>query len=263
MLRTQAWKPDDNSKAAIVLTHGHGEHSGRYGHVGQALCAEGYAVYAYDLRGHGKSSGPRGHAPSYESLLDDLQFVYDWVKKENPGQEIFLYGHSLGGQITLNFVLRRKPDPAGVIVSAPWLRLTYMPPAWKVRLAQTLANLWPAFTQNTGLDKAVPMSHDQALLSSFPDLNLTHARISARLGFAALSAGEEALACAAEFNSPILLLHGDEDNAMSPAGSQLFYERAATPDKTYRHYPEMYHEIHNETGRAQVLRDILNWLDQR
>ncbi|MGH2524811.1 MAG: alpha/beta fold hydrolase, partial [Anaerolineales bacterium] len=211
---------------------------------------------------HGKSGGPRGHASNYDVLLDDLQLVWDWAKRENLGRQRFLYGHSMGGQITLNFALRRQPDAAGVMVSAPWLILTYMPPAWKVALARTLAAVWPTFTQSTGLDVAVPMAHDQAHLNSFPDLNLAHALISARMGFNMLTGAAAALARAPEFTLPLLILHGDDDGAMSPAGSQQFYERAASADKTFKHYAGMYHEVHNETERERVLKDVVEWLDK-
>jgi alpha-beta hydrolase superfamily lysophospholipase len=261
-LRTQRWTPEGEPQAVVVLTHGHGEHSGRYVHVGQALSAAGYAVYAYDLRGHGKSGGPRGHTPRYDVLLDDLQLVWGWAEKENPGKKLFIYGHSMGGQITLNFALRRKPQAAGVIVSAPWLTLTYMPPAWKVTLAKVLSNILPTFTQKTGLDAAVKMAHDDAHLNSLPDLNLTHTFMSARMGFDVLAAADDALAHAIDFKYPLLILHGDADGAMNPAGSKQFYERASSTDKTLKLYPGLFHEVHNETERTVVLSDVVGWLER-
>jgi alpha-beta hydrolase superfamily lysophospholipase len=262
-LRTQRWTPEGAPKAAVVLTHGHGEHSGRYVHVGQALNAASYALYAYDVRGHGKSGGPRGHTPRYDALLDDLQLVWDWAKNENPGKKLFLYGHSTGGQIALNFALRRRPEAAGVLVSAPWLILAYRPPAWKVMLAKALASLLPTFTLKTGLDAAVKMAHDEAHLNSLPDLNLTHTFMSARMGFDVLAAAEDALAHAADFKYPVLILHGEADGAMNPAGSKQFYEQASSTDKTFKLYPGMFHEVHNETERAAVIRDVIEWLDRR
>ncbi|MBI4315518.1 MAG: alpha/beta fold hydrolase, partial [Chloroflexi bacterium] len=97
-LFTESWRVDD-PRAVVVLTHGHGEYANRYLHVGRAFTAAGYSTYAYDLRGHGRSGGPRGHAPGYEAILDDLQSIIDWARAENPGRRMFLYGHSTGGQI--------------------------------------------------------------------------------------------------------------------------------------------------------------------
>src|SRR5690606_2599909 len=108
-----------------------------------------------DLRGHGRSGGLRGHVPSYAAYLDDLQQVFHLAGERYPGLKRFLYGHSLGGQITIKFALVRRPEAAGVVLSAPWLRLVYSPPAWRGAAARALARVWPTFAQPTGLDKAV------------------------------------------------------------------------------------------------------------
>jgi alpha-beta hydrolase superfamily lysophospholipase len=262
-LRVQHWPAPAAPKAVVIATHGHGEHCGKYHHVAQALNSGSYAAYLHDLRGHGKSGGPRGHAPRYEAFFDDLQLVSAQAQQTYPGMPVFLYGHSLGGQITLGFVLHRQTQVAGVIVSAPWLRLSYQPPAWKVTLARAMSSLWPTFTQSTGLDVAVPMTHDTEFWNSMPDVNLNHALMSARLGFAALAAGEDVLDHAGEFRLPILIMHGTADGAIAPSGSQTFYEGAASRDKTLRVYEGLYHEIHNEFERGTVLREMIAWLDQR
>ncbi|MCC7362509.1 MAG: lysophospholipase [Anaerolineales bacterium] len=262
-LRTQHWAPSGPPKALVMMTHGHGEHSSRYLHVGAAFAAAGYAAAAYDLRGHGRSGGPRGHTPSYAQLLNDAQLVFDWAGRALPAPKAFLYGHSLGGQITLAFALDRKPQVAGVAVSAPWLRLKFVPPAWKVRLGLTLSRVWPTFTLSSGLDKSQPMAHDTTWLSSFPELELTHTKISARLGAAALAQGAAVLAQAAEFRHPLLVLHGGDDQIMDPDGSRAFVAAAGSADKTLKVYPDLYHEVHNEHAehRAAVLADLITWFD--
>jgi alpha-beta hydrolase superfamily lysophospholipase len=263
-LSTYCWTPAAGAlpKGVVVLTHGHGEYASKYAHVAQAFNAGGYAFLAYDLRGHGRSGGPRGHAPRYEALLSDLHAVHDEAGRQFPGQRVFLYGHSLGGQITLSYTVERRPDAAGVVVSAPWLRLTYQPPAWKMTLARVMANVWPAFTQETGLDTAIPMTHDAALLAAYPDQHLVHARMSARLGMDALQHGEALLQRAGELRLPLLVLHGGADGVFKPETSQEFVERAGAADKTFKVYPGLYHEIHNEIERAQVFQDLLAWLDR-
>jgi alpha-beta hydrolase superfamily lysophospholipase len=261
-LRVQHWPPQAEAKAAVVVTHGHGEHCGKYHHVAQALNAAGYAAYLWDLRGHGKSGGPRGHVPRYDSFYDDLQTVLNQAQAAYPARRLFLYGHSMGGQIVLSFSLHRPAPLAGVIVSAPWLRLSYQPPAWKVTLARTMSSLWPTFSQDTGVGD-VPLTHDLEFWKGMPEQNLQHYTMSARLGFAALAAGEDVLDHAGEFRLPLLLLHGAADGVIALAGSQSFYERAASTDKTLQTYPGLYHEIHNETERARVLADIVAWLDAR
>ena len=261
-LRTQRWTPGGAPRAAVVMTHGQGEHSGRYGHVGQAFALAGFAAYAYDLRGHGRSTGQRGHAPSYDAYLDDLQQVLDWAKRENSGRKFFLYGHSMGGQIVLNYCLRRKPEPAGVAVSAPWLRLAFEPPRMLMAISGLISALWPTFSSTNTLDLST-LSHDQAFLESLPDLALTHQTITARAARACFDAAAYALAHAAEFTWPLLLLQGEADRLVDPAGSQDFFDHVSSRDKTLQRYPGLYHEVHNETARGQVLTDVTAWLNQR
>ncbi len=132
----QSWQPEDQPRAVICLVHGMGEHSGRYGHVADRLTQACYSVFAFDLRGHGKSPGPRGHTPSYEALLNDVNFFLNEVDKNFPELPLFLYGHSLGGNLVLNYVISRQPKLKGVIVTGPWLRLAFEPPRFKIILAQ-------------------------------------------------------------------------------------------------------------------------------
>lgn len=263
-LATYTWAPASAPpRGVLVLTHGHGEYASKYAHVAEALLAGGYAVVAYDVRGHGRSGGQRGHAPAYAALLSDLHLVQTEAGRQFPGRPLFLYGHSLGGQITLSYVVERQPQAAGVIVSAPWLRLTYQPPAGRVALARVLARVWPTFTQETGLEGAVPMTHDAALLAAYPDPHLSHGQMSARLGVDAMRQGEALLAAAAAVRLPLLVMHGGADGVFKPEVSRDFVNRAGAVDKTFREYPGLYHEIHNELERAQVLQDVRAWLDQR
>lgn len=260
-LQTYAWSPVGRPRAAVVLTHGHGEYASKYEHVGQMFAAAGVALLAYDLRGHGRSGGPRGHSPKYEALLSDLQRVMGRADTLFPEAPRFLYGHSFGGQITLEYVLQRRPLVSGVIVSGPWLRLTYAPPAWRVMLARGMAGVWPSFTQDTGLEQAVPMTHDTELMARYPDPHLAHGKITARLGMDAMTAGEDILKRAAEITTPLLVLHGEQDGVFDPDVSRQLFERVATHDKALCVYPGMYHEIHNEIDREQVFKDVLSWID--
>lgn len=259
-LRTQRWLPEGLAKAVIVLTHGMGEHSGRYGHTAAALTDAGYAVYAYDVRGHGKSGGPRGHAPGIEVLMEDVQVVYDWAKMENAGRKFFLMAHSMGGNFTLNYVLRRQPSVAGVVLTSPWLRPTTPPSPLLMNTGRFLSGLIPAFTLDSGIGNA-RVSHDLELLNSFPDLNLTHTKITARMGATIFDAGEYALAHAAEFTLPLSLHHAGDDHLASATASKTFYEQAGSRDKAYQLWDGLYHEILNETERGKVMQGVVAWLD--
>ncbi len=262
-LRTQTWTPDGPPRAVVLVTHGLGEHSGRYLHVGQALAAAGFVAVAYDLRGHGRSTGKRGYAPSFNTFLDDLAGVHAWAAGQHPGLKHFLFGHSTGGLITLAFAIRRRPAAAGVVATAPWLDLTYRPPVWKVWLAQVLRRIWPSLTLSHELDAHIPLSHDAAFLASMPDLDLTHSLIGVGLGLELLDVAADTLARAPELQLPLLVLHGEADAAVNPAGSRQFVQQAGSADKALRTYAGMYHEICNETERERVLADIIAWLAPR
>lgn len=258
-LRTQRWTPDGIAKAVIVLSHGLGEHSGRYGHTADALTAAGYAVYAYDLRGHGRSGGPRGHAPSLQALLDDVQVVYDWARVENAGRKFFLMAHSMGGNITVNYVLHRQPPVAGVVLSSPWLGPTTPPSPMLMNMGRFLSGVVPGFALDSGIS-GEPLAHDADLLNSFPDLNLSHTKITARLGATVFDAADYALAHAAQFTLPLFILHAGSDRLASAAASKAFCERAGSSDKQYRLWDGMFHEILNETDRRVVMQEIVAWL---
>lgn len=93
----QSWEPEESPKAVVCLVHGLGEHSGRYAHVGKASTEAGFALAAFDLRGHGKSGGPRGHTPSFDAFMNDIEGFQKQLDKRFSNLPRFLYGHSLGG----------------------------------------------------------------------------------------------------------------------------------------------------------------------
>ena len=142
----RGWAPQGALKAAIMLVHGHGEHVARYDHVAAALAEKGYAVLGFDLRGHGKSGGPRGHTPSYDALKDDIASFSQQTEQRYAGLPHFLYGHSLSGNLVLNYALRRKPDLHGVIATGPWLKLAFDPPASQVTLGRLMNGIAPGFS---------------------------------------------------------------------------------------------------------------------
>jgi len=173
----QAWTPEEEPRAAVALVHGLGEHSGRYAHVAAAMTAAGYALVGFDLRGHGRSEGKRGHSPSWDTLMDDIARLVEETSNRFPGRPVFLYGHSLGGNLVLNYVLQRKPQLAGAIVTSPILRTAFQPPAWKIKLGETLYNLWPAFSLTNEIDPK-GISHDSQVVSAYVNDALVHNRVS-------------------------------------------------------------------------------------
>lgn len=257
----RGWEPDEKPKAVVALVHGHGEHVGRYVHVGEAFTKAGYALIGFDLRGHGKSGGPRGHTSSYDALMDDVTDFLTQVSKRHPKLQKFLYGHSLGGNLVLNFTLRYKPKVAGAIVTSPWLKLAYNPPSYKGTLARVMNKIAPGFTQNSNLDTTA-LSLDAKVVKAYEEDPLVHDKISARLYVGIHDSGLWALEHAAEFPVPLLIMHGTADRLTSAQASREFAERGGK-NVTWRSWEGWYHEIHNEPDKAEVLKVMTAWMNAR
>jgi len=176
----QGWRPKSAIKAVVCLVHGQGEHSGRYSHVATVLNQAGYVLLGLDLRGNGKSEGKRGHASSYETLMDDIAHLTDEAAKRFPDYPRFLYGHCMGGNLVLNYILRRRPQLVGVIATSPLLSLSFELHTCKVMLARIIANVWPSLCFTMRIDVAM-ISRDPEVLQTLENDPLCHTRISARM----------------------------------------------------------------------------------
>lgn len=258
-LYAQGWQPETEFKGVVCLVHELGEHSGRYAHLAAFLSQAGYVLLAFDLRGHGKSEGQRGHAPSYEVLLDDISQLLEEAAKRYPDRPRFLYGHSLGGNLVIEYALRRRPRLAGVIATGASFRLAFEPPAWKLTLAKILYSLWPTLTMSNELDRQA-LSRDPEVVRAYNDDPLVHDRISARLAMDMLQSGLWALEHAADFPLPLLLMHGGDDRLTSAQASREFATQASHRC-TLKIWDGFYHEIHNEPKQGQVFGYLLEWLD--
>ena len=255
----RGWVPEGKPKAVICLLHGLGEHIGRYEHVAEAMTQKGYAMLGFDLRGHGKSGGQRGHTPSYDALMDDITAFLAQVEERYPGIPRFLYGHSMGGNLALNYVLRHTPDLNGIITTGTWLKLAFQPPASKVALGKMMNNVLPGFSQTNGLETAA-LSRDVAVVTAYVSDPLVHNKISARLFISIFENGLLALEHAAEFPLPLLLMHGAADRVISVEACKEFAEKAGKK-VTFKLWEDFYHEIHNEPGKAEVFKFMTDWLD--
>jgi len=259
-LSGQVWQPDGEARAAVALVHGLGEHSGRYTHVAEALTEKGYALLGFDLRGHGNSEGQRGHAPSWDTLLDDIDALRKEAAIRFAGRPLFLYGHSFGGNLVLSYVLQRRPAVAGAVVTAPILRSAFRPPAWKIKLGEALYNLWPTFALGNEVDPT-GLSHDGRVVSAYVNDPLVHSRISARMGLDMLRTGEWVIAHAQDLSIPLLLMHGAADRLCSFEASREFANHASTTLCTFKPWDNLYHELHNEPEQNEVLQTMIGWLD--
>ena len=257
----QSWEPENKPKAIVCLVHGLGEHVGRYTHVAVDLTKAGYVLTGYDLRGHGKSGGPRGHTPSYEALMDDTSKFINLVKNHYPQLPCFLYGHSLGGTLVINFALCRSAELSGVIATGPWLKLAFQPPAPKVILGRIMDNILPGFSQASGLETAA-LSRDSEIVRAYENDPLVHDKISARLFLNTFDTGLWALEYAGELTLPLLLMHGGADRITSVEASQQF-AKSAGEKVTLRIWEGFYHEIHNEPEQKEVFAFTIEWLNSQ
>lgn len=257
----QSWQPDGDPKASVVLAHGIGEHSGRYQHVGEALAAAHYALYAHDHRGFGRSEGERGKITRYDDLLDDVGLMISIAENADPSDKTFLYGHSLGGQIALKCAIQHPERIDGLIASGPHIRLRFKPPLAQVMIARVLGSVMPGTVLDTTFDNSI-ISRDPVVVEAYTNDPLVHHRISLGLGKGMLDAADYILRHADKLTVPLLLLHGAADRLTDPAGTRECCERAGSKDKTFTAYEGLHHEIHNEPEKERVLGDIVKWLDE-
>lgn len=260
-LHMQTWEPDSRPKAVVMLLHGLGEHIVRYAAVAAALARARFVVAGFDLRGHGRSGGRRGHTSSYAALLEDIDALLARVRSDYPRSPIFFYGHSLGGALAINYVLRRSPRIKGVIATAPWLRAVVQAPPWKVVVARVVEPILPIYTQKWR-QGPTDLSRDPEVMSAAQHDPLMHDFITARMYRVATEAGEYALEHAAEFPLPLLLMHGTEDKLTSWQASRVFAQHAGRRC-TFRLWEGWYHELHNEAGKATIVRTMVNWMNRR
>jgi len=257
----QLWLPEQPAKAIVCLVHGLGEHSGRYAHVATALNNAGYALLGFDLRGHGRSDGPRGHTPAYDVLMTDIDRLLDEAAIRYAGLPRFLYGHSLGGNLVLNHALRRKPAITGIIATSPAIRLEAPLPASQVALAKVMNKVRPGLQMANGL-ALEGLARDPDVIRAYTSDPLVHNKISVRLALGMFEAGEWALAHAAEFPLPLLLVHGTKDMITSAKASQEFATKMPAGRCTLKLWEGFYHETHNEPEKAEVLRFMIDWLNR-
>jgi acylglycerol lipase len=254
----QAWLPAESPTGVLLLCHGLGEHSGRYGHVVEALVPAGWAVYGLDLRGHGRSGGKRAHLVGYADWLADLDAFRRLVVARHDGLPVFLLGHSMGGQIALAYALDHQDDLRGLVLSAPALANDTVPAAVAavlLRLARFVPTLRPAGidTSKISKDPAVFAAYraDPLVYQGHPTLGLSSAL------FAQFDVLPER---SRDLRLPVLLQYGELDAIIDAAGFRALESTCGSPDFSVRRYEGLWHEIYNEPERERPLADLREWL---
>jgi alpha-beta hydrolase superfamily lysophospholipase len=258
----QAWLPEAEAKAGLVLVHGLGSHSGRYMNVVDRLVAHGIAVHGFDHIGHGKSDGPRGRIERFADFTDTLAVYCGRAKGWQAGKPFFLFGHSMGGLIATRYLLDHPMDFKGAILSAPALK-----PGEGISPAMILAGrVLSAVAPGMGLFRlpAAGLSRDPQVVKAYRNDPLVHhGKTPARLAVELLKAMRRVEREAGGITLPLLILLGGADKIVNPGGSRMLYEKAGSKDKTIRIYEDLYHETFNEPERELVLDDVEAWLAAR
>lgn len=244
----------------IVLIHGIGEHAGRYDSIASWMQEKNFAVLSMDLPGHGSSSGPRGHAAPRAKLLLDIDALLTYAASEYPEKPLFLYGHSMGGNIALDHrnrgTLRNRIR--GYVISAPWLELVHPPKPGMVAAARILSRLLPGFGIKTGNDPS-QMSRQQTEVKRYERDPLIHGKISAQTAVDCTDAALRLLSAPDDSSTPVLLMHGTGDTVCSVEGSKKAAANAGTL-ATLVLWEGSYHEIHHEENGREVIQAALDWM---
>lgn len=252
--------PEGSVKGVICLVHGLGDHSGWFKDLFDFFTENNFAILTFDLRGHGKSDGKRGHIPSYEALMSDIDLLLNLAEKKFKGVPIFLYGHSFGGNQVLNYALRYNPDIAGIIASAPWLSLYSNPSKIKLFFTFIMSKIKPSFIVDNVVEGA-NLSHNPNIAINQEKDPLVHNFVSASLFTNAYKAGEWAIENASNLDIPLLLFHGDSDKITSHIASEAFIKKAPSNLTTFKLWKGLYHSLHNEISNRDIFLNIFDWVN--
>jgi alpha-beta hydrolase superfamily lysophospholipase len=259
-LFAQSWKAENDQKKLILLVHGLGEHCSRYDHWAQLFNEKGYSVISMDLHGHGQSEGKRGHIKSLDVLMDDIDILYNKSSELFPGYKKVLYGHSMGGTLVLNHVIRRNRAVGAVIVTSPWLKLYKEPAAFVIKITGYLKRVLPALTISNQL-KAEQISHDPEEVRKYERDPLNHDRISLKMFHEIYQAGYHAMRNVYKVNYPFLIMHGTADTITSPRASEDYVLNTSKRTQL-KLWTNQYHELQNEFIKEEVHSYIISWLEQ-
>lgn len=256
----QAWLPEGEVKAVLLVVHGLGEHSGRYRYVVDHFVPLGYAIYALDHIGHGKSEGEREVIERFSDFIATLKIFDAMVRGWQAGKPIFLYGHSMGGLITCTYLLDYQAGFQGAVISAPAIKVSDSISPLIILMGKVFSTIAPKLGV-LALDIRGISRDPQEVDTYAHDPLIFKGKTPARLAAEMLKAMQRVTAELEKIRLPLIIIQGGADKLVDPGGAQLLYDEASSPDKTLKIYPALYHEVHNEPERLLVFKDIETWLE--
>jgi alpha-beta hydrolase superfamily lysophospholipase len=252
----------------LVISHGYGEHGGRYHHFPHFLDFAVDAIYVHDHRGHGRSDGIRGDAEgssaalssAFDSLVDDLVIAIARAKERFPDAKIHLHGHSMGGHVALRLgFLHPKLALETFQVSAPFLGL-FEEPALPLRMAAALlARTWSTLALSSDVDPSV-VSRDPAVIENYGTDRLNHSKMTPRFYRSMVAAQADTRARKKEFGYPFAMHLPLADRLVSNEASRAWFETIVAPRKHLFEYPDFRHEPMNDVGKEQFFENLGNWI---
>jgi alpha-beta hydrolase superfamily lysophospholipase len=253
----RSWRPAAAPKAVVVLNHGFNSHSGQYVWAAEQLIAAGYAVYAHDMRGRGKSSGERFFVANPGDYVADVAAVIKLAKSRDPGLKVFLLGHSAGGVVATTYALDYQSELAGLICES--FAFQVPAPEFALNTISALAGLLPRLKVLTLPNAA--FSRDPKVVAALNSDPLIKDETQPAKTVAALWTADKRLKTSfPKITLPVLILHGTMDKATVPAGSQFFYDTAGSKDKTLKLYEGHFHDLLADIGKEGVMDDIKAWI---
>lgn len=261
-LHENRWLPEGESVAVVVVVHGVIEHGGRYAELAAELNRHEIAVYAVDLRGHGRSQGARAWVDRFEQYTGDVEAYIEHVRNAEPDRPLFLFGHSMGGLIIASLAAVKEPNVRGLILSAPAIELTDTLFPLLRRLAALASKLFPRLrlVKLSGSK----LSRDPEVLAQFQaDPLVFHGRVPVRTGYEIIRAAGAVLDHLESITVPLLVLHGTGDAVTTAEGSRRLVARAGSTDKTLKLYEGLYHDLPREPEKEEIFADVVEWLSQR
>ena len=257
---TREWQPEGKAHGVVVISHGLNAHSGLYAWAAQQFTSNGLAVYALDHRGRGRSDGERFFVKKFADWTRDLATFIDIVKTREPGLPVFLLGHSAGGVIACGYTLDHQDQIAGLIVED----FAYQIPAPDVALAILKGVSHVAPHAHILKLKNEDFSRDPAVVAALNADPLIANESQPSETVAELVRADELLKKSFQkITLPLLILHGTADKVTKPSGSQEFYEKVGSSDKTLKLYEGHFHDLLADIGKQQVMADIQAWIDER
>lgn len=258
-INLHSW-PVADATAVVILQHGFNAHGAHMQWPAEQFNAAGYACYAVDLRGRGKSDGERYFVEDFDDYLADLQLAFDRARVDHPRLPIFLIGHSAGGVIATSYALKHQAQLAGLVCHSFAFRVPA--PRFALNLLQWIGGFLPRL--GVLKLKNADFSRDPAHVAMMDaDPLIANETQPARTVGEMWKADKRLEVSFGAFSMPLLIIHGTEDHATLPAGSRYFFDRAGSADKTLKLYDGHYHDLLADTGKQAVLADIQGWIAAR